>query len=51
MPDSNDQPPQDNAERFTGAMTRFALNRRITMLVLYVTILVVGFIATIGIPL
>lgn len=51
MTETTDKVPQDQAERFTGAMTRFALNRRITMLVLFVTILVVGFIATIGIPL
>lgn len=45
------KPALDQAETITGAMTRFALNRRITMLVLFVTILVVGFIATLGIPL
>ena len=40
-----DPPSQDQTETVTGAMTRFALNRRITMLVLFVTILVVGFSA------
>ncbi len=48
---TSEKPRLDQAETITGAMTRFALNRRITMLVLFVTILVVGFIATLGIPL
>lgn len=48
---TSEKPRLDQAETITGAMTRFALNRRVTMLVLFVTILVVGFIATLGIPL
>ncbi|HAV64308.1 MAG TPA: acriflavin resistance protein [Verrucomicrobiales bacterium] len=51
MPDQSDRPSTDNAERVTGALTRFSLERRVTMLMLFVTILVVGFIATLGIPL
>ncbi len=51
MSEPLEKPATAQAESVTGAMTRFALNRRITMLVLFVTILVVGFIATLGIPL
>ncbi len=51
MTQPDEKAPVDQAETITGGMTRFALNRRITMLVLFVTILVVGFIATLGIPL
>lgn len=51
MPDQDETESIDQSERITGALTRFSLQRRITVLVLFVTILVVGFIATIGIPL
>ena len=52
MPDHHQEPESaDQSEQMTGALTRLSLQRRITVLVLFVTILVVGFIASIGIPL
>lgn len=44
-------PPPDRAEEIAGGLTRFSLRRRITMLVMILSILVVGVVATIGIPL
>jgi len=41
----------DYAESTSGALTRFSLDRRITVLVLFLSILVVGVVATRGIPL
>jgi len=38
-------------ENLTGSLTRFSLERRITVLVLLMTIIVVGIIASLGIPL
>ena len=38
-------------ENITGSLTRFSLERRITVLVLLMTIIVVGIIASLGIPL
>lgn len=43
--------PPDRAGHLAGGLTEFALRRRITVLVLFLSILVVGFIATLGIPL
>ncbi len=52
MSDNHQEPDStDQSEQLTGALTRLSLQRQITVLVLFVTILVVGFIASIGIPL
>ena len=51
MPKDPEPNTTDQSERVTGALTRLSLQRRVTVLVLFVTILVVGFIASIGIPL
>lgn len=40
----------DDRPSVSGTLTRLSLDRRITVLVLFLTILVVGFIATLGIP-
>jgi hydrophobic/amphiphilic exporter-1 (mainly G- bacteria), HAE1 family len=42
---------ESGSSRVAGALTRFSLRRRITVLVLFLTVVVVGCIATIGIPL
>jgi hydrophobic/amphiphilic exporter-1 (mainly G- bacteria), HAE1 family len=42
---------EDGAGRVASGLTEFSLRRRITVLVLFLTILVVGAVATIGIPL
>ncbi len=47
----NNPSPQDRTEEFAGALTRMALRRRVTVLVLFMSIIVVGLVATIGIPL
>lgn len=44
-------PPPDRAEELASALTRGALRRRITVLVLLMSVLVVGVVATTGIPL
>ncbi len=44
-------PPQDRAEELASALTRGALRRRITVLVLLMSIVVVGVVATIDLPL
>ena len=41
----------DQAGRLAGGLTEFSLRRRITVLVLLLSILVVGLVATVGIPL
>ncbi|NWF86158.1 MAG: efflux RND transporter permease subunit [Bryobacteraceae bacterium] len=43
--------PEDHAGHMAGGLTEFSLRRRITVLVLLLSILVVGVVATIGIPL
>jgi hydrophobic/amphiphilic exporter-1 (mainly G- bacteria), HAE1 family len=45
------EPSIDRAEILASALTRSSLRRRITVLVLLLSILVVGFVATLGIPL
>ncbi len=45
------QMPEDHAGRLAGGLTEFSLRRRITVLVTLLTILVVGAVATVGIPL
>lgn len=40
-----------SAHSTTAALTRFSLKRRVTVLVVFLTILVIGFISTVGIPL
>ncbi len=50
MSDTDDH-PETNALNVTGSLTRFSLDRRITVLVLLLTIIVVGIIASLGIPL
>jgi hydrophobic/amphiphilic exporter-1 (mainly G- bacteria), HAE1 family len=45
------EPAQDRAGRMATGLTEFSLRRRITVLVLFLAILVVGAVATIGIPL
>jgi hydrophobic/amphiphilic exporter-1 (mainly G- bacteria), HAE1 family len=46
-----DQPAGETASRWEGALPRFSLDRRITVLVLLATVLVVGAVAAISIPL
>lgn len=43
--------PKDQVSHMAGGLTEFSLQRRITVLVLLMSIVVVGIIATIGIPL
>ncbi len=50
MSDSDDNQTVDR-ENLTGSLTRLSLDRRITVLVLLMTIIVVGIIASLGIPL
>lgn len=45
------QMPEDHAGRLAGGLTQFSLRRRVTVLVTLLTILVVGAVATVGIPL
>ncbi|MCC6232543.1 MAG: efflux RND transporter permease subunit, partial [Verrucomicrobiales bacterium] len=45
------EPPLDQAGAMAGAITRGALRRRITVLVFLMSIIVVGIVATLGIPL
>ena len=47
----NNPPPQDQAEQLASALTRVSLQRRVTVLVLLMSIVVVGIVATLGIPL
>lgn len=58
MPSLEDDPvpsappgPLDRTEELTGALTRASLQRRVTVLVLFMSIIVVGVVATVGIPL
>ncbi|MBX3745813.1 MAG: efflux RND transporter permease subunit [Verrucomicrobiae bacterium] len=50
-PPSPELPPQDRTEEFASTLTRVSLRRRVTVLVLLLAILVVGVVATVGIPL
>lgn len=50
-PDQVQPPPADRAEELAGTLTRVALRRRVTVLVLFLSIVVVGLVATLGIPL
>lgn len=50
-PTQNDQHASDDDRSATGLLTRFSLDRRITVLVFLMTIIVVGVIASLGIPL
>jgi HAE1 family hydrophobic/amphiphilic exporter-1 len=43
-------PPQDRAEEMAGALTRVSLRRRVTVLVFLLSIIVVGVVATVGLP-
>lgn len=50
----NDAPQQEAREQDTsasGMLTRFSLDRRVTVFVLFITIIVVGLVALLGIPL
>jgi HAE1 family hydrophobic/amphiphilic exporter-1 len=42
--------PEDRAGEMAGGLTEFSLRRRITVLVLLMSIVVVGFVAAVGIP-
>ena len=44
------QMPEDHTGRMVSGLTEFSLRRRITLLVLLMSIVVVGIIATVGIP-
>src|SRR6266511_3999775 len=51
MSKSPDQPmPEDHTGRMVSGLTEFSLRRRITLLVFLMSIVVVGIIATVGIP-
>ena len=50
-PPPPDPPDSGSASRWEGALPRFSLDRRITVLVLLATVLVVGAVAAISIPL
>jgi HAE1 family hydrophobic/amphiphilic exporter-1 len=43
--------PPDRAEELASGLTRGALRRRVTVLVLFLSVIVVGVVATVGIPL
>jgi len=48
---SPDQPmPEDHTGRMVSGLTEFSLRRRITLLVLLMSTVVVGIVATVGIP-
>src|SRR6185503_697591 len=42
--------PEDHTGRMVSGLTEFSLRRRITVLVMLMSIIVVGFVATLGIP-
>ena len=44
------QMPEDHTGRMVSGLTEFSLRRRITLLVLLMSIVVVGIVATVGIP-
>jgi HAE1 family hydrophobic/amphiphilic exporter-1 len=48
---ASNPPPPDRAEELACALTRASLRRRVTVLVLLMSVVVVGVVATIGIPL
>ncbi len=48
---TDNAPDSRSPENLTGSLTRFSLDRRVTVLVLLMTIVVVGIIASLGIPL
>ena len=50
-PKLNAEHDSDDDRSVTGLLTRFSLDRRITVLVFLMTIVVVGVIASLGIPL
>ena len=51
MNETPDQrPPEDQAGHMASGLTEFSLRRRITVLVLLMSIVVVGVVATVGIP-